>query len=74
MKTRVTRYTAFAICCRVPSSYRLDSKRATPCGKRHPGTDYSCCLESNSMGAVRLHNPEVYSLGQYWEEGYLFQT
>lgn len=60
MKTTVTLYTAFAVCYRVPSSYRLESP---PAETRHPGTDYSCCLESNTTGAVTLHNPEVYGLG-----------
>lgn len=34
MKTTVTRYAAFVVCYRVPSSYRLDSKRVTPCGNK----------------------------------------
>lgn len=34
MKTTVTRYTAFAVCYRVPPSHRLDSKRVSPCGNK----------------------------------------
>lgn len=34
MKTTVTRYTAFAVCYRVPPSHRLDSKRLAPCGNK----------------------------------------
>lgn len=34
MKTTVTRYATFVVCYRVPSSYRLDSKRVTPCGNK----------------------------------------
>lgn len=74
IKTTVTHYAAFVVCYRVPSSYRLDSKRVTPCETRHPGMDYSCCLESNTTGVVRLQNSEVYSLRLYREEGFHFQT
>lgn len=34
MKTTVTRYAAFVVCYRVSSSYRLESKRVTPCGNK----------------------------------------